>query len=191
LLRDHPDYIPELAFVAEIEGKIVGSITYTKSSVSQSSSGCLEVVSTCTFGPVSVDPEYQRRGVCRQLIAHTLAVAAGLGYPAAIIFGNPDFYGKLGFRCGERYDITTESGYWSVALMLYVLDKAVMDRILAAGGGKFVESSAFRDFTGEGLDAFDASFQAKQPLVKQEDTESQRRFKVVSSLKYKQGDQLW
>ena len=29
-MRNHPDFIPELAFVAEREGRIIGSIMYTK-----------------------------------------------------------------------------------------------------------------------------------------------------------------
>ena len=29
-MRSHPDFLPELAFVAEVDGRIVGSIMYTK-----------------------------------------------------------------------------------------------------------------------------------------------------------------
>ena len=29
-MRNHPDFIPELAFVLELDGKIVGNIMYTK-----------------------------------------------------------------------------------------------------------------------------------------------------------------
>ena len=29
-MRSHPDFIPELAFVLELDGKIVGNIMYTK-----------------------------------------------------------------------------------------------------------------------------------------------------------------
>ena len=30
MMRNHPDFIPELAFVLELDGKIVGNIMYTK-----------------------------------------------------------------------------------------------------------------------------------------------------------------
>ncbi len=160
---------------------MVGSIAFTKSCIVSPSGS---VINTCTFGPVCVHPDYRRRGILRQLLTHSLGVAKAMGYPAAIIFGHPDIYGKLGFRCAERFDVTSESGNWCSALMLYVLDGATMEAVLAGGGGRFVESSVFATIDFAQMDEFEASFQAEHHLEKAE-TESQMRFRVVSELKYK------
>ncbi|MDY6957979.1 MAG: N-acetyltransferase, partial [Halobacteriota archaeon] len=59
-LRKHPDFIRELDYVAEIEGKVVGNIMYTKSFVVDEDQ---DKIDTITFGPLSVLPEYQRKGI--------------------------------------------------------------------------------------------------------------------------------
>lgn len=66
LLRNHPDFLPELDFVAVHGAEIVGSIMYSASRV--------EDVPTVTFGPLSVLPLYQGRGVGTALVEHTLAL---------------------------------------------------------------------------------------------------------------------
>ena len=33
ILRDHPDFIPEMDYVAEVDNKIIGNIMYTRSYV--------------------------------------------------------------------------------------------------------------------------------------------------------------
>ena len=57
-MRNHPDFIPELAFVLELDGKIIGNIMYTKAWLEDENGDRKEILS---FGPLSVAPEYQRR----------------------------------------------------------------------------------------------------------------------------------
>ena len=64
VMREHEDFIPELDFVAEEDGRIVGNIMYTKARLVDEAGEEKEIL---TFGPVSVDPEYQRRGYDRDL----------------------------------------------------------------------------------------------------------------------------
>ena len=52
-------------YVAEIDNKIVGNIMYTKSRLIDSENKEIPVVS---FGPVSVLPEYQRKGIAKKLL---------------------------------------------------------------------------------------------------------------------------
>lgn len=51
-----------------------------------------------TFGPVSVLPEYQRKGYGKQLIEYSFEKAAALGYEAVVIFGSPANYVSRGFQ---------------------------------------------------------------------------------------------
>ena len=59
-LRQHEDFIPELDFVAEMDGKIVGNIIYSKAKLIDENGYEKNIVS---FGPLSVLPEYQRMGI--------------------------------------------------------------------------------------------------------------------------------
>ncbi len=64
-MRSHPDFIPELAFVLELDGKIVGNIMYTKAWLEDENGKRKEILS---FGPLCVAPEYQRQKFGKMLI---------------------------------------------------------------------------------------------------------------------------
>lgn len=53
VMRDHRDFIPELDFVAELDGQIIGSVMYTKATLT---GGDGAVKNVLTFGPVSIEP---------------------------------------------------------------------------------------------------------------------------------------
>jgi predicted N-acetyltransferase YhbS len=122
LLRDHPDYLPEFSFVAEHENRIIGNIFYAKSHVTNELNQTLD---TLTFGPVSVLPEYQRKGVDTALIQHTVEIARQKNYPAIIIYGSPSNYCKHGFKSSKDYQISTKDGRYPYSMLVLELQKGV------------------------------------------------------------------
>ena len=54
MMRSHPDFIPELAFVLEKDGEIIGNIMYTKSWLEDETGQRKEILS---FGPFSIAPQ--------------------------------------------------------------------------------------------------------------------------------------
>ncbi len=61
-IRNHKDFIKELDFVLEVDGKIVGNIMYTKSILKDEQGNQKDIL---TFGPVCIEKEYQRKGYGR------------------------------------------------------------------------------------------------------------------------------
>lgn len=62
--------IDELTFVAELDGKIVGHIIFTKDSyILQEDGSKVEVLN---FGPISVSPEFQKQGIGKALMNHSM-----------------------------------------------------------------------------------------------------------------------
>ena len=59
VMRTHEDFIPELDFVIEKDGVIIGNIMYTKAWLTDRDGEEKEIL---TFGPISILPEYQRKG---------------------------------------------------------------------------------------------------------------------------------
>ena len=59
VMRGHEDFIPELDLVLELDGRVIGSILYTKAKLSDAAGKEKEIL---TFGPVCIAPEYQRMG---------------------------------------------------------------------------------------------------------------------------------
>ena len=133
LIRSHPDYLPELSRVAELDGKIVGAIYYTKAKLVNEK----ETVEIVTFGPLAVEPTLQNGGVGRQLLEETLPLAKQLGFPGVCIYGEPEYYPKRGFHSCRDYGVTDPEGRQFDALMVYPLDES------ADLHGKLYESAVF------------------------------------------------
>lgn len=123
LLRTHPDFIPQLDFVAEKEGQIVGSILYTRSFVIDKDGHRLP---TLTFGPLCVRPGYQRQGIGRALIEHTFSLARKMGEKAVLILGHPHNYCRYGFKNGRDYQISDSHGKkYPYGQLVFELSKGV------------------------------------------------------------------
>jgi len=127
LLYNSEFVIHELCFVAQIDDEIVGHILYTKSVIMCSDGICVE---TITFGPLSVLPKYQNRGIGKALIYHSIEKAKELNYTGILITGVPDYYPKLGFKLASEFSITLPDGSSPEWFMGYELKKGSFE----AGG---------------------------------------------------------
>ncbi|MGE5580769.1 MAG: GNAT family N-acetyltransferase [Bacillota bacterium] len=154
-LRKAPAFVPELDFVAEVDGKIVGNIMYSKAKVVDDSGAEHEVL---TFGPISVLPEYQYKGIGQALLRHTIAEARRLGYRAILFFGHPDYYPRVGFRRASEFNILTATGRSFDAFMAMPLFDGALDGIT----GRFHEDPVFNDLDPEEVEGFDKGFPPKE-----------------------------
>ena len=103
MMRNHPDFIPELAFVLEKDGEIIGNIMYTKAWLEDESGKRREILS---FGPLCVAPAYQRKKLGKLLIEHSFAAARSMGYDVNINFGNPGNYVSRGFVSCKKKNVS-------------------------------------------------------------------------------------
>ena len=155
-LRDVEALVPELNCVAEMDSKIVGHIIYTKSRI-ESDDG--KIYETLTFGPLTVAPEYQSRGIGRALMQYTFEEARKLGYRAVLIFGVPDYYPRVGFELAEKLGITTSDGDVFDAFLVYSLYDGALDGI----NGKYYIDDVYMQLTQEEALEFDKRFPSKAP----------------------------
>ncbi|MDD4494766.1 MAG: N-acetyltransferase [Eubacteriales bacterium] len=86
-LRKSHIFVPDLDYVAETDGRIIGNVMYSKSKIVAEGKQDYEVL---TFGPLSVLPEYQNQGVGKALMQFTITEAKKLGYTAIVFCGEPD-----------------------------------------------------------------------------------------------------
>lgn len=124
IMRGHEDFIPELDFVIEVDGQIVGNIMYTKAKLTDEGGTEKEIV---TFGPVSILPKYQRKGYGKMLIEHSLKRAAELGDEAVVIMGSPANYVGSGFQCCRKYNVCVEKGKYPAAMLVKELKPGALD----------------------------------------------------------------
>jgi len=136
LLRHDPDFVPELDFIAELDGEIVGNIMYSKSRIIRSDG--TETV-TLVFGPLSVKTELHKKGIGTLLIEHSLDRAHQLGYKAVLITGYPNYYHRFGFVPASRYGLTMFDGTFIDAFMALELEEGYLGTV----GGKWKWCKAF------------------------------------------------
>ena len=156
-MRNHPDFIPELAFVAELDGRIIGNIMYTKAWLEDENGMRKEILS---FGPICVAREYQRQKVGKALIEHSFEAARGMGYDVNINFGNPGNYVGRGFVSCKKKNVSfgAEGNYPTALLVCELVPNAL-------GGRKwmYIPSTA-ADCCEDtaAVEAFDAAFPPKE-----------------------------
>lgn len=167
VLRSHADFIPELDLVAEADGKIVGSIIYSKSKLTDEKGNEKDIL---TFGPLSVSPEYQRKGIGKALIEHSFIKAAELGYDTVVIFGSPSNYISRGFKSCKKYNVSL-NGYFPAAMLV----KELKENALDGRNWNFSESSAF-EIDEDAAEEFDKTFEPKEKAY----SKSQEEFFIYS-----------
>lgn len=101
-LRSDPAFVPELDFVMERDGKIIGQNMFMKAFIKADDGRDIPIM---TMGPICVAHDLKRRGFGKLLLDYSLEKAAGLGCGALCFEGNIDFYGKSGFRYASEYGI--------------------------------------------------------------------------------------
>ena len=149
-LRKSRSFIPELDFIALDNKKIVGNIVYSKGKIVNSNRKEHNVL---TFGPISVLPSHQKKGIGSKLISHTIKIAQDLGFKAIIIFGDPNYYKRFGFENAEKFNIQTSDGANFDAFMVKELYKGSLDDIY----GNFYQDNSFH-VEDEEVEEFDKKF---------------------------------
>lgn len=169
ILRDDETFLPDLDLVALHDGALVGNIMYATAYVEDGAGVRHEVI---LFGPLSVLPAFQGKGVGGALIRASAKLAKEKGYRAILIYGDPLYYQRFGFRPASEFGIVPPDGTPHPALQALPLYDGALDGI----SGRFFEPSVYETLKEEAVAAFDVQF----PPKKKEITESQRRFAELS-----------
>ncbi len=124
IMRSHEDFVHDLDFVAEIGGKVVGNIMYTKAMLVDEKGNEKQIL---TFGPLTVDVDHQRKGIGKKLMAHSFQKAIELGYDTVVIVGNPANYVTSGFKSCKKYNVCLEDGSYPSAMLVKELRQNALD----------------------------------------------------------------
>lgn len=124
IMREHEDFIPELDFVAELDGQVIGNIMFTKAELTDEQGIMKDIL---TFGPLCIAPEHQRKGYGKTLMKHAFRRAAELGYDVIVIFGSPVNYVSSGFKSCKKYNICIDNGKFPAAMMVKELKEGALD----------------------------------------------------------------
>lgn len=101
-LRDDPAFVPQLDFVMEKDGEMIGQNIFMHAHIDADDGRQIPIM---TMGPICIAPNRKRQGYGKALLDYSLAQAAKLGAGALCFEGNIDFYGKSGFRYASEFGI--------------------------------------------------------------------------------------
>ena len=101
-LRNDKDFVPELNFVMEKEGRIIGQNIFVRAKI-QADDG--REIPIMTMGPICIANDLKCKGYGKILLDYSLEKAKRMGAGALCFEGNIDFYGKSGFEFASRYGI--------------------------------------------------------------------------------------
>ena len=150
--RSNPDFIPELDLVMEEDGKIIGRTR----------------VPSWTFGPISIHPDYKRKGYGLKLLNYALEKARQLGIGFLCMEGNINFYRHAGFdlacKLGIHYHAEprdAEVPYFLAQELIpgWLESKGVTEATYGPPKGYFVA-----DENPEAFEAYEATFPTKVKL---------------------------
>lgn len=117
-LRRDPAWIPELCLVAVRDGRVVGQLTSSSGTLTDSAGDRRRLVGV---GPVAVHPDQQGTGVGRALLSSLIDRARPAGESALVLLGDPAFYGRFGFRPAADVGIDAPDPAWGEHFMALVL----------------------------------------------------------------------
>lgn len=156
-LRKDPAFIPELDFVMETDGKLIGQCIYLHANILEDSG---KIVPLLTMGPISIHPDFKRKGFGKVLLDYSLERAATMGFGAVCFEGNIDFYGKSGFVYASDYGLRYH-GLPEGADASFFLCKELISGYLTGITGEYATPRGY--FVNESeCELFDKQFPPKQ-----------------------------
>jgi putative acetyltransferase len=111
-------FVPELSFTEEVDGRIVGHVMCSWSTIENNDARLLQL------SPLGVLPEFQGRGHGSALVRRTLDAVRAMGEPALLLEGNPKFYGRFGFVRADKLGLlpppeTQARGAWGFQVAIF------------------------------------------------------------------------
>ena len=158
-LRNDEAFVPELNFVMEKDGRLIGQNMFMRAVIKADDGSDLPIM---TMGPICITPELQGKGYGKILLDYSLEKAAELGCGALCFEGNINFYGKSGFTYASKFGIRYH-GLPEGADASFFLCKELKNGYLDGISGEYTPPKGY--FVDEAeAEEFDKQFPPKEKL---------------------------
>ena len=148
-----------LELAAEENGALIGHAVCVSAELHVSDGRVLTDV--LRLGPLTVTPDWQRKGVGSALMNRMIVLARERGFRAIFLTGNPAYYGRFGYRATTEWDITLPDGSAFPELMALPLYGGALDGLT----GTYEDPAVYQDLSREAVEAFDRQFPPREKHV--------------------------
>lgn len=161
--RDNPDFIPELDLVMEEDGHIIGHVMFSKAHIVKKDG---TLFPSWTFGPISIHPDYKRKGYGLKLLQYALEKARKMGIGALCMEGNIDFYKHAGFVLASSLNIHYHAEPED-AVVPYFLAQELIPGYLSGIEGTYTPPKGYfvADIDPEAFEAYESTFPPKEKTL--------------------------
>ena len=159
-LRTDADFVPELDFVMEKDGRLIGQNIFMRAQILADDGRKIPIM---TMGPICICPELKGQGYGKKLLDFSIQKAAEIGCGALCFEGNIGFYGKSGFDYASKFGIRYH-GLPEGEDSSFFLCKELIPGYLAGITGEYATPQGY--FVDEyAAEDFDKTFPYKEKLV--------------------------
>ena len=171
--RTNPDLISELDFVMERlrvgdgtsgmeDGHIIGHVMFSKAEIMLDDG---KPYPSWTFGPISIHPDYKRKGYGLKLLLYAIEKAKEMGIGLLQMEGNIEFYKHAGFDLASKMKIHYHAEPRD-AEVPYFLAQELIPGYWGNREGTYCPPKGYfvADENPEAFEAYEASFPRKEKL---------------------------
>lgn len=114
---------PVLSLVAEQDNEIIGNVIFSAVNIQGA-----EAISAYILAPLAVKKSAQRSGIGTQLINKGLDTLKARGAEIVLVYGDPDYYKRSGFKAGHKLKPPYKLKYPEEAWMALELVKGMLSK---------------------------------------------------------------
>ena len=167
--RNSPDFVKELDFVMEEDGRIIGHVMFSRAELVI---GTSQRIASWTFGPISIHPDYKRKGYGLRLLNYALEQARKNGVGFLCMEGNIDFYKHAGFKLACTYNINYHGEPAGSEVPYFLAQELIPGWLKQNGIGPGEKAATYCPPKGyfvaydnpEAFEAYEATFPPKEKL---------------------------
>ena len=158
-LRGNADFVPELDFVMELDGRLIGQDVFVRTAIHTDDGRDVPIM---TMGPICIAPALQGKGFGKILLDYALEKAAALGCGAVCFEGDIAFCGNSGFTFARNFGLRYH-GLPAVADDSFFLCKELIPGHLDGVTGEYATPQGYL-VDEKAAEEFDKSFPPKKKL---------------------------